>query len=122
MLIAPVSGGVVPLVASSAQWIISRRPTSISAARLAMRSRTSASSRKRRRRRSRTSPAEQLEGVRDLEDDAAADRAALVGEGVGQHLPAAVERADQGVGGHPHFVVEDVGEAAVVHRRRRLDR
>ena len=66
--------------------------------------------------------AQLLEGMRDLQDDAATDQAALEGERAGQHLPAAIDLADDVLQGNADIVVEDVGEGAVIHRGRRPDR
>src|SRR6516162_3160127 len=51
-----------------------------------------------------------LEGMRDLEHNAAADKAALEGERGGQHLPTAIDLADDVFEWNADFIVEDIGE------------
>src|SRR5207245_1326052 len=63
-------------------------------------------------------PAQLFEGVSYLENDAAADKTTLEGESSRQYFPSAIDLADDILERNTDIVVEDVGEGAVIHRRR----
>src|SRR5258708_12733187 len=67
-------------------------------------------------------PAQLLEGVRNLEHDATADKAALERESPCQYLPSAIDLAADVFMVYADIVVEDVGKGAVVHCGRGPDR